>query len=109
MTSGKLTLVSDYKGINHDYSVYLDETYIGSDCFLSDIVLDDPFVSPLHAVIKQKNGTFYLEPTKGTGKTYIEDSPIENGKTYEIKSGQKITIGNIAFRFAVEPALKASY
>ena len=109
LTSGKLTLVSDYKGINHDYSVYLDETYIGSDCFLSDIVLDDPLVSPLHAVIKQKNGTFYLEPAKGTGKSYIEDSPVENGKTYEIKSGQKITIGNIAFRFAVEPALKASY
>ena len=109
LTSGKLTLVSDYKGINHDYSVYLDETYIGSDCFLSDIVLDDPLVSPLHAVIKQKNGIFYLEPAKGTGKSYIEDSPVENGKTYEIKSGQKITIGNIAFRFAVEPALKASY
>ena len=106
LTSGKLTLISDYKGINHEYSVYLDETYIGSDCFLSDIVLDDPLVSPLHAVIKQKNGTFYLEPAKGTGKSYIEDSPVENGKTYEIKSGQKITIGNIAFRFAVEQITK---
>ena len=106
LTSGKLTLISDYKGINHEYSVYLDETYIGSDCFLSDIVLDDPLVSPLHAVIKQKNGTFYLEPAKGTGKSYIEDSPVENGKSYEIKSGQKITIGNIAFRFAVEQIAK---
>ena len=106
LTSGKLTLISDYKGINHEYSVYLDETYIGSDCFLSDIVLDDPLVSPLHAVIKQKNGTFYLEPAKGTGKSYIEDSPVENGKAYDIKSGQKITIGNIAFRFAVEQIAK---
>ena len=35
----------------------------------------------------------------GTGKTYIEDSPVENGKSYEIKSGQKITVGDIEFRF----------
>ena len=109
LNSGKLTLVTEQKGINHEYSVYLDETYIGSDCFLSDIVLDDAMVSPLHAIIRQKNGSFYLEPSKGTGKTFIEDSPIENGRSYEIKSGQKITIGNIAFRFAVEPALKANY
>lgn len=107
LTSGKLTLTSDHKGINHDYSVYLDETYIGSDCFLSDIVLVDPLISPLHAVIRQNNGSFYLEPTKGTGKTYIEDSPIENGKSYEIKSGQKITVGNITFRFAIENITKA--
>lgn len=109
LNSGKLTLVTDQEGINHEYSVYLDETYIGSDCFLSDIVLDDALVSPLHAVIRQKNGSFYLEPSKGTGKTFIEDSPVENGKSYEIKSGQKITIGNIAFRFALEPTLKANY
>lgn len=107
LTSGKLTLTGDHKGINHEYSVYLDETYIGSDCFLSDIVLDDPLVSPLHAVIRQKNGVFYLEPAKGTGTTYIEDSPIENGKAYEIKSGQKLTVGNISFRFAIENIMKS--
>ena len=102
LTPGKLTLLSDCKGINPQYSVYLDETYIGSDCFLSDIVLDAPGISPLHAVIIQKNGTFYLQPSQGTGKTYLEDSPIENGKSYEIKSGQKITIGDISFRFSAE-------
>ena len=99
LISGKLTLLSDVNGINKHYSLYLDKTTIGSDCFLSDIVLDEPTIAPLHAVIKQENGSFYLEPAKGTGKTYIEDSPVENGKTYEIKSGQKITVGNIEFRF----------
>lgn len=102
LTPGKLTLLTDYKGINPQYSVYLDETYIGSDCFLSDIVLDAPGISPLHAVIRQKNGTFYLQPSQGNGKTYLEDSPVENGKSYEIKSGQKITIGDIPFRFSAE-------
>ena len=96
---GKLTLLSDKENINRNYSLYLDKTAIGSDCFLSDIVLDEPSVSPLHAVIKQEKGTFYLEPAKGTGKTYIQDSPVENGRAYEIKSGQKITIGKIEFRF----------
>ena len=102
LVPGKLTLLTDYKGINPQYSVYLDETYIGSDCFLSDIVLDAPGISPLHAVIRQKNGTFYLQPSQGNGKTYLEDSPVENGKSYEIKSGQKITIGDIPFRFSAE-------
>ena len=102
LVSGQLTLISETKGVNPHYSVYLDETCIGSDCFMSDIVLDDPQIAPLHALIKQSNGTFYLEPAKGTGKTYLEDSPVANGKTYEIKSGQKISFGDIEFRFNAE-------
>lgn len=109
LITGQLSLISDIKGVNSQYSLYLDETCIGSDCFLSDIVIDDPNVAPLHAVIKQLNGSFYLEPSKGTGKTYLEDSPIENGKSYEIKSGQKITVGNIEFRFATERLAKNTY
>lgn len=100
LTSGMLTLISDSKGVRSKYSIYLDETCIGSDCFLSDIVIDDPEIAPLHAVIKQKEGSFYLVPSKGTGKTYIEDSPVDNGKSYEIKSGQKITFGELEFRFS---------
>ena len=100
LTSGKLTLISDRNDVKKNYSVYLSETTIGSDCFLSDIVIDDPLIAPLHAVIRQKDGTFYLEPSKGTGRTYIEDSPVENGKSYEIKSGQKISFGEIEFRFS---------
>ena len=99
ITTGLLTLLSERKGINKKYSLYLDETTIGSDCFLSDIVLDESGIAPLHAVIRQKNGSFYIEPAKGTGRTYIESSPVENGKNYEIKSGQKITVGDIEFRF----------
>ena len=100
LTSGKLTLISDRTDIKKNYSVYLSETTIGSDCFLSDIVIDDPLIAPLHAVIRQKDGAFYLEPSKGTGRTYIEDSPVENGKSFEIKSGQKISFGEIEFRFS---------
>ena len=107
--SGQLTLISDSKGINQHYSVYLDETNIGSDCFLSDIVLDDPEIAPLHAVIKQTNGAFYLEPAKGSGKTYLEDSPVENGRSYEIKTGQKITFGDIDFRFCTEKLVRNIY
>lgn len=99
LLSAKLTLLSDENGISKHYSLYLDRTAIGSDCFLSDIVLDKPEISPLHAVIRQENGTFYLEPAKGTGKTYIQDSPVENGRSYEIKFGQKISFGDIEFRF----------
>lgn len=109
LVSGKLSLLSECKDINPQYSIYLDETYIGSDCFLSDIVIDNPLISPLHAVIRKKNESFYLEPSKGSGKTYIEDSPVENGRSYEIKPGQKITVGDVEFRFAVENTVKAGY
>lgn len=102
LKTGRLLLISDHKGINTRYAVYLDKTTIGSDCFLSDIVLDDPDVSPLHAAIEQKNGSFYLLPYEGTGKTYIEDSPVGNGRSYEIKTGQKITFGDIDFRFSTD-------
>lgn len=109
LISGRLTLISDTKGIDPNYSIYLNETNIGSDCFLSDIVLDNPQIAPLHAVIKQENGSFYLEPVKGTGKTYLEDSPVENGRSYEIKTGQKITVGDIDFRFCVEKMIRTEY
>ena len=71
--------------------------------------MDDPEIAPLHAVIIQKNGSFYLEPAKGSGKTYLEDSPVENGKIYEIKTGQKITVGDIEFRFATQKMIKNDY
>ena len=109
LLTGSLTLLSDSKGISPQYAVYLDRTNIGSDCFLSDIVLDDPGVLPVHAVIKQKDGSFYIEPCEGNGKTYIEDSPVMNGRSYEIKSGQKITIGDIEFRFCTENNIKTTY
>ena len=99
LITGRLTLLSDNDKINSNYTLYLDKTTIGSDCFLSDIVLDEQGIAPLHAVIRQTNGSFYLEPAKGSGKTYIEDSPVENGRSYEIKSGQKIAFGDIEFRF----------
>lgn len=109
LRSGQLNLISEAKGVNRQYSVYLDETCIGSDCFLSDIVIDDPNIAPLHAVIKQSDGAFYLLPSKGSGKTYIEDSPVENGRSYEIKSGQKITVGDIDFRFCTADRIKNEY
>lgn len=109
LLTGSLKLLSDSKGISPQYAVYLDSTNIGSDCFLSDIVLDEPCVLPVHAVIRQKDGSFYLEPCEGCGKTYIEDSPVINGRSYEIKSGQKITIGDIEFRFCTENNIKMTY
>ena len=101
LTTGKLTLISDNEKIHSNYSLYLDKTTVGSDCFLSDIVLDEQGIAPLHAVIRQTDGSFYLEPAKGSGKTFIEDSPVENGRSYEIKSGQKIAFGDIEFRFGL--------
>jgi len=109
LITGKLSLINDSCGARDLYSIYLNETYIGSDCFLSDIVINDPGISPVHAIIRLDNGAFYLIPSKGTGKTYIEDSPLENGKSYEIKSGQKITIGDTEFRFSTESMVKAEF
>ena len=83
------------------YSLMMDRTTIGSDVFLSDIVLDDPSVDALHAIIYLNGNSFYISDCSKKGTTYIDDRKVALGRRCEIKNGQKITVGTIDFRFEV--------
>ncbi len=99
--TGTLTSISLKDGKPLSYSIMMDKTTIGSDVFLSDIVIDDPSVDALHAVINLSGKAFYLSDCSRKGTTYIDDRKVAAGRKCEIKNGQKITIGNVDFRFKV--------
>ena len=98
---GTLTSINIKDGKTVSYSVMMDRTTIGSDVFLSDIVIDDPSVDALHAIIYLSGKSFYISDCSRKGTTYIDDKNTGKGRKCEIKNGQKITIGTVDFRFKV--------
>ena len=99
--TGMLTssVIKDGRALS--YSLMMDRTTIGSDVFLSAIVLDDPSVDALHAIIYLSGNTFYISDCSKKGTTYIDDRKVALGRRCEIKNGQKITVGTVDFRFEV--------
>ncbi len=100
LITGTLTYESK-DGSIRSYSLLMDRTTVGSDVFLSDIVIDDPSVDALHAVIYLSGRSFYISDCSRKGTTYIDDRKVASGRKCEIKSGQKITVGNVDFSFRV--------
>ena len=99
--TGTLTSSSMKDGKPLSFSLMMDRTTIGSDVFLSDIVLDDPSVDALHAIIYLNGNSFYISDCSKKGTTYIDDKKVALGRRCEIKNGQKITVGRVDFRFEV--------
>ena len=99
--TGTLTSSVMKDGKPLSYSLMMDRTTIGSDVFLSDIVLDDPSVDALHAIIYLNGNSFYISDCSKKGTTYIDDRKVALGRRCEIKNGQKITVGTVDFRFEV--------
>lgn len=101
LITGTLTSLSPGNGRSRSYSVMMDKTTIGSDVFLSDIVIDDTSVDALHAIIYLSGRSFFISDCSRKGNTYIDDRKVANGRRCEIKNGQKITIGDVDFSFRV--------
>ncbi len=76
-------------------AVYTPKAIIGSDCFLSDICIDDSNIAPLNAEITLKNNVYTLRKLTDRNNMLIENVVVSNDKEYELKSGQTITIGGI--------------
>ena len=101
LITGTLTSIDAKDGKTLSYSVMMDRTTIGSDVFLSDIVIDDPSVEALHAIIYLSGKSFYISDCSRKGTTYIDDKKTGIGRKCEIKNGQKITVGTVDLRFRV--------
>lgn len=80
-------------------SLISDIVTIGSDCFLSDIVIESSDISPLHASITIKDNEYILKDLSTNNTTYIENKKIIPDKEYEIKDGQILSFGNYDFEF----------
>ena len=83
------------------FSIYTDKVTIGSDRFLSDIVIEDGSVDSQHATITYDNGRYYLTDLSVSNTTYIDDKILYSGKQYEIKNDQKLTFGDQDYRFLI--------
>jgi signal transduction histidine kinase len=63
------------------------------------IQLDDPLASRDHACISQNGRRFFLEDLHSRNGTILGSIRIPPASRHELKSGDKITIGNTRFRF----------
>ena len=60
------------------------------------IVLDDPFVSSEHALISNRDGTWWLADLESTNGTYVNDAPLRG--QVQLAEGDVIAIGDIRLR-----------
>ena len=94
-----LSSISKINGKFIRKSLISDIITIGSDCFLSDIVIDSSDISPLHACISIRDGIYLLKDLSISNTTFIENKKIIPDKEYEIKNGQILSFGNYDFEF----------
>ena len=78
-------------------AIYTQRATVGSDCFLSDITVDNESVSPLHVQILKHKDIFTVTDISKDNMTFLDGLRLEKGKEYEVRDGQKMMLGEIAF------------
>ena len=64
----------------------------------AQLTIDDPSVSPLHAVIENREGKYYISDLGSESGTFINDEKVLEK---EIDSGQEAKIGDFSIQFNV--------
>lgn len=93
-------LILEYKS-GSEYlkkTIFTDRATIGSDCFLSDITIDDPSVEALHLEIRKKDSSYYIKDLSYKDSVMLDNHRIEKDRPYEIRDGQRFVCGNIEFK-----------
>jgi hypothetical protein len=62
-------------------------------------MLPTPTVSNLHATIEYREGAFFLEDQRSTNGTRLNDHQVPANKPVRLKSGDRISFANLAFKF----------
>lgn len=79
-------------------AVYTDRATIGSDCFLSDITIDDPSIEALHLEITRSSDSYVVRDLSRHDNVMLDNHKIEKDRPYEIRDGQVLLCGNIEFK-----------
>ena len=90
-----------------DYSVFVLESKDGpetKELLLGcgercDVVIGDASVSRAHAWIEERNGSYFIRDNASAAGTKVNDSPLDVGEEREIRSGAKITLGEVDLLF----------
>ena len=98
-TAPKL-IVRTSSGVRFEFQLTRPITTIGRapQC---DLVLDDHYVSRLHAVIRQENEGFVLYDEESRNGTRVRRLPVSD--RYPIQDGDEIQIGSIHMIFQAHP------
>ena len=82
---------------------YLDGPVVSIGRLASnDILLEDPFVSRHHSVIRNQDGQYAIEDMKSANGTYVDGERVD---ACLLKEGSIIQIGGSRFRFRVRQEL----
>jgi len=81
-------------------AIYTDRATIGSDCFLSDITIDDPSIEALHLEITRTNDFYVVRDLSYKDTVMLDNHKIEKDHPYEIRDGQVLLCGNIEFKIS---------
>ncbi|MBE3578590.1 MAG: FHA domain-containing protein [Caldanaerobacter subterraneus] len=90
LTSAKLSFLTGER----TFSLF-EITSIGrsDEC---DIVIESPYVSAKHALIRKKGKRFYIEDLNSTNGTFVNGKRV---KVARIKNGDIITLGDVDLKF----------
>lgn len=66
-----------------------------------DCKIKEHYISRRHCIISKNNEMFFLEDTKSTNGTYINERRIERGEIVELKDNDIIKLANIEFKFEI--------
>ncbi|MBN1303391.1 MAG: FHA domain-containing protein [Anaerolineales bacterium] len=84
------------------------ELTLGTDPIQCSQVLDDTSVSPFHSrVYHSKDGQYFIADNASVAGTWVNYDPISQGGV-QLKHGDRINIGQLAFRFSLKKAPKVA-
>ena len=96
-----LMLSYNDNGQQYTKAIYTTRATLGSDCFLSDITIDTPDISPLHLeIIRNKDG-FGIIDRSDDNSSYLDNIRLEPEKPYEIRDGQTVICGRTEIRISL--------
>jgi pSer/pThr/pTyr-binding forkhead associated (FHA) protein/tetratricopeptide (TPR) repeat protein len=84
------------------YNITDDETFIGRDIKKCQIILDDPEVSSVHAVLRKNNNIVTLEDLNSSNGTILNGERINRAS---VVPGDEFVIGGTSFSFEVKSEL----
>lgn len=72
---------------------------IGRDPTVSDLVIDDPLLSKLHARLEEKGSDFILVDEGSRNGTFVQGKRAQQKVSVVLKDGDEITLGLTALKF----------
>lgn len=97
----QLVLFGDHAPYDR-YQIDSDEVFIGRDSKKCQIVLDDPEVSSVHAVVRKKGNDVFLEDLNSSNGSILNGERINKA---QVNAGDDFVIGSTTFTLEVKSDL----